>query len=59
MNRASAGGRATAIYARMFSKAGSSVSVSVYVSVSCAGAATLAAARADVGARLAAVPPAD
>ncbi|MCB5294203.1 hypothetical protein [Arthrobacter sp. SO3] len=54
-DRASAGARATAIYARMFSKAGSSV----YISVSCPDAATLAAARADVGAGLAAVPPAD
>ncbi|MDN4646155.1 hypothetical protein [Arthrobacter sp. PsM3] len=55
VSRASAGAPANAIYARMFSKAGSSV----YISVSCPDAATLAAARADVGARLAAVPPAD
>ena len=51
--RAPAAGRATAVYARMFSKAGSSV----YVSVSCPDAASLAAARTDVAARLAVVPP--
>jgi hypothetical protein len=50
-----AGARATAVYSRMFSKAGSSV----YISVSCPDAATLAGARADVAARLAVVPPTD
>lgn len=48
-----AGSRATASYARLFAKAGSSV----YISVSCPGPAALAAARADVAARLAVVPP--
>ena len=48
-----AGARATAIYARLFSKSGSSV----YLSVSCPSAATLAAARTDVEARIAVVPP--
>lgn len=52
---APAGARASAIYARMFSKAGSSA----YISVSCPDAATLAAARHDVAARLAVVPPGD
>lgn len=52
---APAGARATAIYARLFSRAGSSV----YISVSCPDAGTLAAARADVAARLAVVPPGD
>lgn len=52
---AAAAARATAVYARMFSRAGSSV----YVSVSCPDATTLTAARADVAARLAAVPPAE
>ena len=50
-----AGARATAIYARLFSKAGSSV----YLSVSCPDAATLAAARTDAEARIAVVPPSD
>lgn len=48
-----AGTRATAIYARVFSKSGSSV----YLSVSCPDAATLAAARSEAEARIAAVPP--
>ncbi|WP_326965693.1 hypothetical protein [Arthrobacter sp. CG_A4] len=52
---AGAGGRSTAVYSRLFSKAGSSV----YISVSCPDAASLAAARADVAARLAVVPPSD
>jgi hypothetical protein len=52
---AKSGARATAVYARLFGKAGTSV----YISVSCPDAATLAAARADVAARLAVVPPAD
>ena len=47
------GARATAIYARLFSKSGSSV----YLSVSCPDAATLAAARSDAEARIAVVPP--
>jgi len=47
------GGRATASFARLFAKSGSSV----YVSVSCPNAAALAAARADVAARLAVLPP--
>lgn len=50
---APAGARATAAYARMFSRAGSSV----YISLSCPDAATLAAARADVADRLGVVPP--
>ena len=45
--------RATAIYARLFSKPGSSV----YLSVSCPDAATLAAARSEAEARIAVVPP--
>lgn len=48
-----AGRRATASYARLFAKTGSSV----YVSVSCPDAAALAGARADVAARLAVLPP--
>lgn len=48
-----AGSRAAASYARLFAKAGSSV----YVSVSCPDRAALAAARADVAARLAVLPP--
>jgi hypothetical protein len=52
---ARAGARATAVYSRLFSKAGTSV----YISVSCPDAATLAAARADVAARLAVIPPSD
>ncbi|WP_260982385.1 hypothetical protein [Arthrobacter sp. U41] len=48
-----AGARATAVYARLFSKAGSSV----YLSVSCPNARSLAAARGDVEARIAVVPP--
>ena len=49
------GGRSSAVYSRLFSKAGSSV----YVSVACPDAASLTAARADVAARLAVVPPSD
>lgn len=48
-----AGTRASASYARLFAKAGSSV----YISVSCPDRAALAAARADVAARLAVLPP--
>ena len=48
-----AGARSTAIMARVFGTAASSV----YVSVSCPDAATLAAARAEVAARLVVVPP--
>lgn len=48
-----AGSRASASYARLFAKAGSSV----YVSVSCPDDAALAAARADIAARLAVLPP--
>ncbi len=47
------GTRATAIYARLFSKSGSSV----YLSVSCPDAAALAAARSEAEARIAVVPP--
>lgn len=47
------GGRATAVLARLFATAGSSV----YVSVSCPDAATLASARADVAASLPLLPP--
>jgi hypothetical protein len=47
------GSRATASYARLFAKTGSSV----FVSVSCPDRAALAAARADVSARLALLPP--
>jgi hypothetical protein len=47
------GGKSTALLARVFGKAASSV----YVSVSCPDAATLAAARAEVAARLVVVPP--
>jgi hypothetical protein len=47
------GARATMIYARLYSKPGSSV----YLSVSCPDAATLAAARSEVEARIAVVPP--
>ena len=50
---APAGARATAIYARLFSRAGSSV----YLSASCPDAATLAAARTDAEAWIAVVPP--
>ena len=49
------GTRATAIYARLFSKSGSSV----YLSVSCPDATTLAAARSEVEARIAVVPPSE
>ena len=52
---APAGGRATAVYSRMFSRAGSSV----YISVSCPDAVALAAARADVAARITVLPPSD
>ena len=48
-----AGTRATAIYARLFSKSGSSV----YLSVSCPDTATLAAARIEAEAWIAVVPP--
>lgn len=48
-----AGARSSVSYARLFAKAGSSV----YVSVSCPDRAALAAARADVAARLAVLPP--
>jgi hypothetical protein len=47
------GARSTAVMARVFGTAASSV----YVSVSCPDAATLAAARAEVAARLVIVPP--
>ena len=47
------GTRATAIYARLFSKSGSSV----YLSISCPDAAALAAARSEAEARIAVVPP--
>ncbi|WP_432393888.1 hypothetical protein ACRQ5B_11265 [Pseudarthrobacter sp. L19] len=47
------GTRAAVSYARMFAKAGSSV----YVSVACPDRGSLAAARADVAARLAVLPP--
>ncbi|XAS66229.1 hypothetical protein V3C33_12025 [Micrococcaceae bacterium Sec5.7] len=47
------GARATAVMARLFGKAGSSA----LVSISCTGAASLAAARADVAKRLLVVPP--
>lgn len=50
---APAGGRAAAVLARLFATAGSSV----YVSVSCPDAASLAAARADVSAHLPVLPP--
>ncbi|MEV8039105.1 hypothetical protein [Arthrobacter sp. NPDC080082] len=50
---AAAGTRAAVSYARMFAKAGSSV----YVSVACPDRGSLAAARADVAARLAVLPP--
>lgn len=48
-----AGARATAVYARLFSTSGSSV----YLSVSCPDAATLATARTDAEAWIAVVPP--
>ena len=47
------GARATAVYARLFSTSGSSV----YLSVSCPDAETLAAARTDAEAWIAVVPP--
>ncbi|UZX05528.1 hypothetical protein F8G81_15950 [Arthrobacter sp. CDRTa11] len=47
------GGKATAIMARLFGTAGSSI----YLSVSCPNAAALAAARAEVAQRLLIVPP--
>lgn len=47
------GARATAVLARVFGTAASSV----YISVSCPNAATLTAARAEVAARLVVVPP--
>jgi hypothetical protein len=50
---APSGGRASAVLARLFATAGSSV----YVSVSCPDAASLAAARADVSRYLPALPP--
>jgi hypothetical protein len=49
------GARSTAVMARVFGTAASSV----YVSVSCPDAATLAAARAEVAAHLVVVPPAN
>jgi hypothetical protein len=49
------GAKATAIYARLFSKPASSV----YLSVSCPDAGTLAAARSEAEARIAVVPPSD
>jgi hypothetical protein len=48
-----AGARSTTVMARVFGPAASSV----YVSVSCPDAATLAAARAEVAARLVVIPP--
>ncbi|UVJ38355.1 hypothetical protein [Arthrobacter sp. CJ23] len=51
--RAKAPARSTAVLARLFSRAGSSA----YISISCPDAGTLAKAKADVGARLAIVPP--
>lgn len=50
---AAAGGRATAVMARLFGTAGSSI----YVSVSCPDAGTLAAARSDVERFLPVLPP--
>jgi len=50
---AAPGAKATAVMARLFSTAGSSV----YVSISCPDAASLAAARQDVSTRLLIVPP--
>lgn len=47
------GARATTIYARLFSKSGSSV----YLSVSCPDAGALAAARSETEARIAVIPP--
>lgn len=52
---APAGARATAVMARLFSTAGSSV----FISVSCPDAGALAGARADVAQRLLVVPPSD
>jgi hypothetical protein len=48
-----AAGKSTAVLARLFGKAGSSV----YISLSCPDQAALAAARADVAERLVVVPP--
>ncbi|WGZ78478.1 hypothetical protein [Arthrobacter sp. EM1] len=52
---AKAGARASAVYARLFSKAGNSV----YISVSCPDAGTLTAARANVAEYLGVIPPSD
>lgn len=51
--QAKAPAKATAVLARLFSRAGSSA----YISISCPDAGTLAQAKADVGAGLALVPP--
>jgi hypothetical protein len=53
--RHQAGAKATAVMARLFSKTGSSI----YVSIACPDPNTLAGAKADVGQRLALVPPSD
>ena len=53
LEQAAPGGRASAVLARLFATAGSSV----YVSVSCPDAASLAAALADVSAHLPVLPP--
>ncbi|WP_407709699.1 hypothetical protein ACJJV6_00795 [Arthrobacter nitrophenolicus] len=53
LEQAAPGGRATAVMARLFATAGSSV----YVSVSCPDAPSLAGARADVATRLQVLPP--
>lgn len=50
---AAPGGKPTAVLARLFGKAGSSV----YVSLACPDAAALAAARTDIAERLSVVPP--
>lgn len=49
------GTRATVVFARLFSKAGSSV----YISVSCPDANALSAAKADVASHLALIPPSE
>lgn len=54
-NGSGPGGKSTAVLARLFAKAGSSV----YISLACPDAAALAAARADVAERLLVVPPGD
>lgn len=53
LEQAAPGGRASAVLARLFATAGSSV----YVSVSCPDAASLAAARADVSGNMPVLPP--